>query len=292
MNKKDFQEWQKYHYQIEKEYANRILLSPPNSEIRLKLMKEGYDKIKEITDQYSPGLSETGHTEILMSIIQKIVIKGGTVFDIGCAGGSLIKALFKKGYGIRGIDISLDYVKKAKEELELLGIDHYIECGDIKDYEYNGSVDCIVMDNVIEHLIPDTVISILKKCWRMLSNNGSIVILTPHKYAGPHDISYKFIPLGRKAEGFHFQEYSFTELARILKKVGFTEILGYSLYPGYYKKINLKPSVWAARKAEVFEKIMERTFLGNILKVDRRLTSSIVSIFFPGICIGVKNREE
>jgi len=34
----------------------------------------------------------------------------------------------------------------------------------------------------------------------------------------------------------------------------------------------LQPSTWAARKAEFFEKVMEWTFLRNILKIDRRLT--------------------
>ena len=285
------QEWQKYHYRIEKDYAKKILLSPPHSEIRSKLLREGYDKIKEITDQYSQGLSETGHTEIVMSIIQKIVKKGGAVFDIGCARGSLIKALAQKGYAVKGIDISLDYIKKAKEELRSLGIEHCVEYGDIDDYKYDGLFDCIVMDNVIEHIIPDTVISILKKCWGMLLNNSSIIILTPHKYSGPHDISYHFLPLGSKAEGFHFKEYSFSELAGLLKKAGFMEILGYPLFLGYYKKIDLHPSTWAARKAEFLEKVMERTVLRNILKIDRRLTVRMVSILFPGICIGVKKSE-
>jgi len=46
------------HYEIEKEYALKIIASLKNSDERTHLLREAYDAIKAVTDRYSPGLSE------------------------------------------------------------------------------------------------------------------------------------------------------------------------------------------------------------------------------------------
>lgn len=145
------------------------------------------------------------------------------------------------------------------------------------------------MDNVLEHVYPDCVSNVLNKCYNMLNKVGYIMIITPHKFSGPHDISYHFVPLGSKSQGFHFREYSFSEVYEMLKSAGFQQVLGFPLYPGYYPRLGRRPSLWAAEKARFFEKVAQMPLFAKALKVNRRLTVRVVATLFPCMCLGVKN---
>ena len=54
------EEWQKLHYEVEKEYVQRILKSPKGSDERKRLFEEGYTKvIGDIIEKYAPGKGGT-----------------------------------------------------------------------------------------------------------------------------------------------------------------------------------------------------------------------------------------
>ena len=146
------------------------------------------------------------------------------------------------------------------------------------------------MDNVIEHIPPDTLNDVLKKCLTLLNDVGFLIIFTPHKFTGPHDISKKYLPLGSKADGLHLREFSFSELNENFKKVGFEDVLAFLFHPRLLKNFNIiaSPSTWAARKAIFFEKIIDRKSLSWILRLNRVCTSAMVAILFPAVCIGCK----
>jgi 2-polyprenyl-3-methyl-5-hydroxy-6-metoxy-1,4-benzoquinol methylase len=283
-------EWKRLLYETEKAYARAIIASPKGSEQRKQLFAEAYDRVKQITDVYSPGLSETGHTDIVLRIVISLVRRGAAILDVGCAKGDLVRSLIESGFNATGIDISTDYVKKAKEALGSICGEGRICVMDIVNYPSIHHFDVIVMDNVIEHLAPDTIDDVLKKCHAMLKDNGYIILLTPHRFSGPHDISFHFLTLGSKAEGLHLQEFSFTDLEKNLRSAGFRHTLGLGLWPGFYQKYGIRPrpSRWAVKKARLCEAVLERKPFSHILKINRTLAVRIVSILFPGICIGVK----
>jgi len=129
---------------------------------------------------------------------------------------------------------------------------------------------------------------VVKKAYDMLNRDGYLVILTPHKFSGPHDISAHFLPLGSKALGLHLKEYSFSEVAGLLRAAGFLKILSLSVWPGFYPRLRPNPSVWSAKKAQFFESVFGKGPLTKLMKLHRTLTVRIVSILFPGICIGQK----
>lgn len=283
-------EWLKHHYLIECDYSQRILLSPKNSRERTQLFREGYNEITKITESYNPGGGETDYTDIVVSIIKKRLKKGSRVFDLGCATGNLLYKLALIGYEVEGIDVSDDLIEKANEKLHSISKWNSVKQADIMSYVVEKTFDCIVMDNAIEHFHPDTINDILRKCHGMLNENGYMIILTPHRFSGPHDISKYFLPLGSKSKGFHLKEFSFTDLYEHLKLAGFNEILGFPFHPRLFRNINLIPncSIWAARKAIFLEKFMKKGGVSKVLTINATLSRILVAILFPAVCVAKK----
>jgi SAM-dependent methyltransferase len=99
---------------------------------------------------------------------------------------------------------------------------------------YNGyhleleesSVDVVFSDWLIEHLHPQDTIDHFQLVRQILKKNGLYLFRTPHNFSGPHDISGYF---SDEPEGFHLKEWTYTELAELLKA------LNYSSWHGYYR---------------------------------------------------------
>lgn len=282
-------------YEVEASFAWQIKAAPKGSPERAALYSEAYRRVKEIEDSYAPGLSETGDTRMLVHMVRRFAAQGESVLDVGCAGGSLVEALLKDGYVAFGIDVSGGYIKRAKERLRDLpcgdslriNCEATVQVADVIDYDSRRVFSCIVMDNVIEHLVSDTVHDVLRKCHSMLSDGGSLIVLTPHRFSGPHDISCHFLPLGSSAEGLHLREYSFSDLHTSLKRAGFRKVLGFPLFPGFYPFFD-KPSQWGSAKNRLCESLFCIWPLSALMRVDRRLSIRLVSVLFPCIAIGVK----
>ena len=283
-------EWIEHHYRVESDYAQRILLSPKNSSDRERLFQGGYNEITKIFDIYDPGGGETDYTNLVVALIKKCVDKGSRIFDLGCASGNLLYELAVQGYEIEGIDVSTGLIQKARDKLSSLSKSSAVIQSDITSYSPHKTFDCVVMDNVIEHFHPDSIHDVLQKCHAMLNEGGYIIILTPHKFSGPHDISHYFLPLGSKPKGFHLKEFSFTDLYKHLKQTGFQSVLGFPFHPRLFHRINLvpEPSVWAGRKAIYLEGLFENTVLHKMLTINATLSRMLVAVLFPAICVTQK----
>ncbi|RJP62045.1 MAG: class I SAM-dependent methyltransferase [Candidatus Auribacter fodinae] len=85
------------------------------------------------------------------------------------------------------------------------------------DFEENIA-DVVFSDQLIEHLHPDDTQLHFQLVYKILKEGGAYVFRTPHKFMGPCDISRYF---SDKAEGFHLKEWTFMELAKVIKSVGF-----------------------------------------------------------------------
>lgn len=284
------EEWIQNYYRVERDYAQKILLSAKDSSDREQLFRDGYNQITNIIDTYNPGGGETDYTDVVVALIRKRLQKGSHVFDLGCASGNLLYKLAIVGYEIEGIDVSDELIQKASDKLGSISISDKVHRSDVMSYNPQGTFDCVVMDNVIEHFHPDTVDDVLHKCHEMLNEDGYVIVLTPHRFSGPHDISKHFLPLGSKAEGFHLREYSFTDLYEQLDQAGFRSVLGFPFHPRLLRKINIIPdcSKWAGRKAIHLENLFENTVLSRTLKINAEMSRIIVAILFPAVCVAQK----
>jgi 2-polyprenyl-3-methyl-5-hydroxy-6-metoxy-1,4-benzoquinol methylase len=294
-----FQEWRQRHYEIERRYARQILETPKGSDERRHVFQRAYsDVIGNIIEVYDPGCGETKYTDTVVGIVKSLLSLSGKdaakhatkIFDLGCGSGHLLVALAKDGYNVYGIDVSEASIVEAKKDLSPFAKSDQVQNGDVLDYNPPAKFDIIVMDNVIEHLVPDETADILTKCYEMLDEEGYLVVLTPHSFSGPHDISKYFLPFGSKAEGFHLREFSFTDMDESLRHAGFEEVWGFPFHPRLLGKYNVtpRPSEWAARKSMMLEKVAQRGPLPKLLRLGRVSARMVTALAFPAVAVGVK----
>lgn len=290
MNKSRIAEFYEEHFSLEAKYARQILTSPKNSAQRKKLLKEGYNEVLSLSEKYGFNFSSSDHTAVIVKLIKKILPeKQKKILDYGCGEGNLLMSLAEDGYeNLEGIDISEIEIKKAQEKIKLLNLNAVFRSGEI--WEIKNTYDLIVMDNIIEHIPPDEVDDLIVHIKNLLNLNGKLLIITPHVFAGPHDISGRFLKLGQKAEGFHFKEYKLKDLRDLLKQSGFQSILSYSIHP---RLLGQKARLLQAREIYVnksifLENIFSIDFFSKLLKINKQFTRLIISLFFPAIIVASK----
>jgi 2-polyprenyl-3-methyl-5-hydroxy-6-metoxy-1,4-benzoquinol methylase len=289
-----FKEWRLHHYETEKQYARQILETRKGSDERRQLFQHAYsDVIGNIIERYDPGGGETNYTDTVVGIVKSLLSSSKPetkIFDLGCGSGHLLVALAKDGFNVYGIDVSEASIVEAKRDLAPFAKSDRVQHGDVLDYKPPTKFDVIVMDNVIEHLVPDETADILAKCYEMLDEEGYLIVLTPHSFSGPHDVSKHFLPFGAKAEGFHLKEFSFTDMNQSLMNAGFQEVWGFPFHPRLLGKYHLtpRPSEWAARKSMMLEKVALSGPLPKLLRLGRTSARMVTALAFPAVAVGVK----
>jgi len=107
----------------------------------------------------------------------------------------------------------------------------------------DGAVELAYSCHFIEHLHPEDALDHARDVNRVLSAGGRYICVTPNRLLGPHDVSRHFDDV---ATGLHLREYSFGDLARLLRRAGFGSVralAGIGVAP--------KPeSLWRYRLAE------------------------------------------
>jgi ubiquinone/menaquinone biosynthesis C-methylase UbiE len=146
-------------------------------------------------------------SELLFSFLQP----QGTVLEIGCGEARNSIYMANRGFNVIGIDISIEYMKKAMLPIQTLQADAY--CLPFKA----SSFDCILCSEVLEHLEhPEFCI---KESYRVLRNGGVAVFACPTL-----NIPIKaLIPIARKLAGIplhsyqeHVHVFSEKQLSRML----------------------------------------------------------------------------
>ena len=104
----------------------------------------------------------------------------GRVLDVGCGVGQFVK--YQKA--AKGVDVNEDCVKFCKAQgLDVIKMD-YDELPFVEN-----SFDTIVLDNVIEHIT--NPLPLLSECRRVLTNDGTIIVLVPGKKGFKRDSDHK-----------------------------------------------------------------------------------------------------
>jgi len=160
--------------------------------------------------------------------------------------------------------------------------------------------DAIILIPLIAGGLPIAYLFLLTKldaAWKVaerMNDRPDLVVLTPHSFSGPHDVSKHFLPFGAKAEGFHLKEFSFTDMDEFLRRAGFQDVLGFPFHPRLLGKYHLtpKPSEWAARKSMMLEKIAKRGPLPKLLRLGRTSARIVTALAFPAVAVGAKRRSK
>ena len=217
------------HFQLEKKLANELRASTAEQRRTLygKVYNVLFSTFPELANKHEASLEERMGWQL--KLVQKLYNKDKIFMEIGAGDCILSKAVaphFKKIVAYEVAD-SIPFIEGKPENFELKifnGVDMH---------EKEGAVDIIYSNQVFEHLHLDDTDPLLKQYHNFLSKDGKLVLITPHRLTGPHDISRDFT---KDAEGFHMKEYTYKELRDQLKANSFTKIKGYIGYSkwGYF----------------------------------------------------------
>lgn len=107
-----------------------------------------------------------------LDLVNSLGVKTGTLLDIGAATGFFIDLAKKRGFTVKGVELSDYAAKKGREK----GLDVFT--GDLHSAHYrDGQFDVITMFDVIEH-VPDPV-GFISEASRILKKDGLLLINTP-----------------------------------------------------------------------------------------------------------------
>jgi 2-polyprenyl-6-hydroxyphenyl methylase/3-demethylubiquinone-9 3-methyltransferase len=157
-----------------------------------------------------------------------IDLPGAKVLDVGCGGGILTEALAISKASVTGIDISASLINCAKEhakkqKLDISYLKMAIQQMEDKFINYFELITCM---ELLEHV--DNPKQILHHCYRLLRNDGIIVISTLNRTIQSYllgIIAAEYI-LNIVPKGTHNHQKFIkpAEMTKLLKQHGFTTI--------------------------------------------------------------------
>ncbi len=149
----------------------------------------------------------------------------GKLLELGAARGGFINVLQKRGWNVKGIDISQDAVDFGRKELNL---DMF--CGHFADFPDNEMFDVICMYQTLEH-VPDPGL-VIEKSYKILNTNGLFIAEIPNINSFDMKISKE-----RKRLSYdlprHLNHFSEKVLTRHLEQNGFRIIHVNRYYPNF-----------------------------------------------------------
>ena len=212
----------------EKLIASYIHINAPN---------EDYSEIIQEDNRY---ITRYNLSDYRSSIIRWYPFKeDATVLEIGAEYGAITGALCDQCKSVCVTEKSLfraQMIKKRYEKRENLDI--YV--GDIDDYEWRNKFDYIVCLNNLEYIADDKVNSFLKRIYRLLRDDGILLLSVNNTYSINNLIGecevHSGIPFDSIA-GYPNKEcgrgYNKAELSEILDKSPFTSYKYYYPMPDY-----------------------------------------------------------
>lgn len=218
MNQKD-DERVRTHYLLEKSLAQRILASSRDE--RTQTVIESYNTLfseipwhhqfQEVNEKKKIA-EKRMHFELLIN-------QDADILDIGAGSAYWVRYLAKNSSGrCVGIDISKEILRQKPDDPPNLEL-YIMNAVDLKFPP--GSFDLVLSSQMIEHLHPDDIQDHCTSVYKVLKQDGVYAFDTPSRLDGPHDISRHFDEV---ATGFHLREWTYRELSRFLRKVGFRNL--------------------------------------------------------------------
>jgi SAM-dependent methyltransferase len=256
-------------YEIEKELAAR--LRHASREERRVLYSAVYDELFRRV-RHHPQLFKKRATELRadetgykMQVLAPFLRTDDVFLEIGAGDCALSVEVAKHVRQVYAVDVSAEVMSGvvAPPNLQLV-----ISDGSSIPVPPD-TVDLAFSNQLMEHLHPEDAMDQLRAIHAALKPGGLYLCVTPNRITGPHDISRAF---DRVATGFHLHEYTVAELARLMRKSGFSSVQVYLRTKGRSWLLPTSPlasleSAIDALPAPLSRAIAARAFMKQLLGV-------------------------
>ncbi len=209
-------------FELENFFHDRIL-NESSSKKRRQLNDEVYTKAFKLYGvEFKMNLdAKSSAKDPIVDLFRK-ELSGHSILDVGCGSGDFLAACARKipHKHLCGVDVFVKDATFKKYDLSF-------HRGDVVNFELEKQFDVAITDNVYEHIAPQDVDDHLSSIWKALKPGGKLIVMTPHRYFGPWDVtrildnSYTgWTP----ARGTHINETTYSELASKLRLNGFDDL--------------------------------------------------------------------
>lgn len=146
-------------------------------------MKQWYEELFiNYANTYDKEVFITG-TAIEVDFIEREINYDKTkkILDIGCGTGRHSIELLKRGYKVKGFDLSEDQLAKAREKAKACGVDFVCERKDARDFDYEFEFDLGIM--ICEGAFPlmetdEMNFKILQNAYKSIKPDGKLIFTT------------------------------------------------------------------------------------------------------------------
>jgi SAM-dependent methyltransferase len=222
------------HYRIEKKLAAK--LRQASREERKELYTRLYAELFASVPYFSQRVADTaGRSRKVRKQIQfliRFLSPDKTFMDVGAGDCALSIEVARHVKKVFALDVAYQ-VNRDRPVPQ--NVQFVISDGTSVDVPA-GSVDIAFSNQLMEHLHPDDAREQLENIHTAVAGGGLYLLITPHRFCGPHDVSRYF---DRTATGFHLKEYTVYELSELLKQAGFSKIYFFAKFKGKYKRVSL-----------------------------------------------------
>lgn len=254
------------HYEIEKKLAHKLLHA--SAQERRILYSSVYEELYSSVPDHPQLIRKSlpakrlESIEASMKLLRSFLNKNTDYLEIGPGDCGLAFEVSKIAKTVCAIDVSetITYVSDPPDNFKLI-----ISDGTSINLP-RGTIDVAYSHHLMEHLHPDDSFQQLTNIYNCLSIGGIYICETPNRLSGPHDISKYFDSI---ATGFHLKEYTFHELSRLFKSVGFRSIKPIIRIKGVYINSN-----YIAFISEGITSIMR--YIGGISIMKSRLGEALL----------------
>ena len=163
--------------------------------------------------------------------------RSARILDLGCGHGALLHHLRRLGYrNLSGVDTSAEQIAIA-HQTGLATVDE----GDIETHLAglpNASVDVILLIDVIEHLEPQEMFSVLDDAYRVIKPGGLCIVHVPNA-AGISGMDVRY------GDFTHEQAFTTGSACQVFSAVGFRRVRCFEDAPSESSAVGLaRRAVW------------------------------------------------
>lgn len=255
-----------HHYRTERALADR--LRNASRVERRTLYTQVYDELFKSVPHHPQLQRKADEAASEREVSSKLnlvrrFIKPGTVFlEIGPGDCRFSFAVARSVARVYAVDVSSEIARAGTTPPNF-----QLVISDGTDLRVpDNSIDVTYSNQLMEHLHPEDALDQLRNVYKAIVPGGTYICITPNRISGPHDVSQAF---DDEATGFHLKEYSYGELTKLFRAVGFSSFRAYFGGRGLYLRMPLFSVLLAESILEGLprglSKRLARSFFGRAL---------------------------